>query len=234
MLRVAVAGVHGRMGRLAAQTVGAAADLEVVGGFARNADPERHIYSDFTALLHAAKPDVVVDFTTHPITVDIAHACIVHGVSPVIGSSAWTPQERDELAAVARAHLIGSMLVPNFAVGAVLLMQFAQHAARFFPSVEIVEMHRAEKLDKPSGTARALAERIGAVTHADVPIHSVRLHGVLAHHEAIFGNTGETFALRHDSLTSESFAQGILLAVRAVRSYKELVVGIDALVEAVR
>ncbi|MBC5815396.1 MAG: 4-hydroxy-tetrahydrodipicolinate reductase [Candidatus Eremiobacteraeota bacterium] len=231
MIRVAVAGARGKMGALAVDTLKAAGDVQYVGGFARSADEKEHIYTDIHRLLAQRKPEVVVDFTTHPITVDIATACVVDGVSPVVGSSAWTAAERDALATLAKKNNVGAMIVPNFAVGAVLMMRFAEQASRFFPSVEVIEKHRIEKLDKPSGTARETAARIKAVTGRDVPIHSVRLHGLLAHQEVQFGTTGESFTIRHDSLSRESFATGILFAVRAVRSQKGLTIGLDSLIE---
>jgi 4-hydroxy-tetrahydrodipicolinate reductase len=122
------------------------------------------------------------------------------------------------------------MLVPNFAIGAVLMMRFAQQAARYFPTAEIVELHREGKLDTPSGTARETAQKIrDGAGPADVPIHSVRLRGVLAHHEVLFGNTGELLTIRHDSLARESFAAGILHAVRSVRALRGLTIGLDSI-----
>ena len=231
MIRVAVAGARGNMGALAVRTLQAADDIEYVGGFARAAAEGEFVYSDIHTLLAQRKPDVLVDFTTHPVTVDIASACIVDGVSPVIGSSAWTPAEREELATLAKKNNVGAMLVPNFAIGAVLMMRFAQQAAKFFPSVEVIELHHDKKLDKPSGTAKRTAERIKVVTGKDVPIHSVRLQGLVAHQEVLFGNTGELLTIRHDSLSRESFAAGILFAVRSVRHQAGLTVGLDSLIE---
>ena len=232
MIRVAVAGAHGKMGALAVDTIVAAPDLDFVGGFARSADPSRHIYDNFEQLLTETKPDVVMDFTTHPKTVEVAQICLSRGVSPVIGSSAWTTQERAELAHRAQESAVGAMLVPNFAIGAVLMMRFSEQAAKFFPSVEVIEMHREEKKDKPSGTSRMTAERITAVSGRDVPIHSVRLRGLVAHQEVLFGNTGELLTIRHDSLSRESFAAGIVFAIRAVRERPGLTIGLDALLEA--
>ena len=231
MIKVAVAGARGKMGALAVTTLKAAHDIEYVGGFAREASPDEFIYTDISRLLRERKPDVLVDFTTHPVTVDIASACVVDGIAAVIGSSAWTAAERDELARLAEKNNVGAMLVPNFAIGAILMMRFAEQAAKLFSSVEVIEMHRIEKLDKPSGTARETAQRIKTATGKDVPIHSVRLHGLLAHQEVVLGNTGETLTIRHDSLSRESFAAGILFAVRAVRHQTGLTVGLDALIE---
>ena len=212
------------MGSLARQCLESAADIEYVGGFARG--------DDLRQLLAQAKPDVLVDFTTHPKTVDVAMTALDLGVSPVIGATGWSAQERGDLERRARERGIGAMLVPNFAIGAVLMMRFAQEAARHFPTVEIVELHHDQKRDKPSGTAALTAERITrAGGPAEVPIHSVRLRGLLAHQEVLFGNTGEILTIRHDSLSRDSFAAGILCAVRAVRSRPGLTVGLDAILE---
>jgi 4-hydroxy-tetrahydrodipicolinate reductase len=122
------------------------------------------------------------------------------------------------------------MLVPNFSIGAVLMMRFAEQAARFFPTVEIVELHHDKKLDKPSGTAKLTAEKIVAAGFPnDVPIHSVRLRGLVAHQEVLFGTDGETLTIRHDSMSRESFVPGILAAIRAVMQIEGLVIGLDSL-----
>lgn len=224
MIKVAVAGAHGRMGKLAVETLTTAADLQYAGGLVRG--------DDVAAFLDEHRPDVVVDFTTHPATVAIATACLDRGISPVIGATGWTAQEKHTLDALARERKTGAMLVPNFAVGAVLMMQFAEAAAKFFPTIEIVELHHDQKRDKPSGTAKLTAERISAVTGKGVPIHSVRLRGLMAHQEVLLGNAGEVLTIRHDSLSRESFAPGILFAVRAVRKLTGLTVGLDDLLSA--
>jgi 4-hydroxy-tetrahydrodipicolinate reductase len=221
------------MGRLACETVKSAPDLQYAGGFARTRDPEQQIDDDLGRLLLEQRPDVLVDFTTRPATQEAARLAVQHGVRAVIGSSEWNDVERNDLAALCDAAGIGALLVPNFAIGAVLMMRFAQEAARFFPSVEIVEMHREEKRDKPSGTAAATADRIRAHGGpAEVPIHSVRLRGLLSHQEVLFGNTGELLTIRHDSLSQESFSAGILFAIRNVAKVKGLHVGLDSLLEA--
>ena len=218
------------MGRLARETVKSAPDLEYAGGFARQRVPEESIEDDIERLLLEKRPDVLVDFTTRPATQEAARAAVEAGIHPVIGSSEWNDSEREELAALCERHRVGGLLVPNFAVGAVLMMRFAEEAARFFPSVEIVEMHRAEKRDKPSGTAAATARLIRrAGKSQDVPVHSVRLQGLLSHQEVLFGNTGELLTIRHDSFSSQSFAAGILLAIRGVRNLTGLQIGLEAL-----
>jgi 4-hydroxy-tetrahydrodipicolinate reductase len=135
---------------------------------------------------------------------------------------------------MARGRDLGAMIVPNFSIGAVLMMRFAQEAARYFHSVEIIEMHHDQKKDAPSGTARITAERIQEdSSHAMVPIHSVRMRGLLAHQEVLFGNTGELLTIRHDSLARESFAPGIVAAAKGVMSVKGLVVGLERMLNEV-
>lgn len=217
------------MGRLACETVKSASDLQYAGGFARTRLPEEQIDDDLGRLLVEHKPDVLVDFTTRPATQDAARVALEHGVFPVIGSSEWNDEERANLGALCDALSMGALLVPNFAIGAVLMMRFAELAAQFFPTIEIVELHRAQKRDKPSGTAAATAARIKANGGpAEVPIHSVRLQGLLSHQEVLCGSAGELLTIRHDSLSHESFAAGILFAIRHVRDLKGLHVGLDA------
>ncbi len=217
------------MGRLACETVKSASDLQYAGGLARTRVPEEQIDDDLGRLLLEQKPDVLIDFTTRPATQDAARTALQHGVFPIVGSSEWNDEERHELGALCDAVSMGALIVPNFAIGAVLMMRFAEQAARFFPTIEIVEMHRADKRDKPSGTAAATAARIKAGGGpAEVPIHSVRLQGLLAHQEVLCGSAGELLTLRHDSLSRESFAAGILFAIRNVRGLKGLHVGLDA------
>lgn len=219
------------MGRLASEMVKSAPDLQYAGGFARTAVPEEQIDDDLERLLVQRKPDVIVDFTARPATQEVARTAVEHGVHPIIGSSEWNQAERDELGALCDALGAGALLVPNFAIGAVLMMRFAQEAARFFPTVEIVELHRAEKRDKPSGTAAATAARIKAAGGpAEVPVHSVRLQGLVAHQEVLFGGSGEVLTIRHDSLSRESFAAGILFAIRNARRLQGLHVGLDGVI----
>lgn len=217
------------MGRLVSETVKNAGDIEYAGGFARVAVPEDGIDNDFERLLLRARPHVVVDFTTRPATQNVARRALSMGVQPIIGSSEWDNDEQQELRRECEQRGMGALLVPNFALGAVLMMNFAQQAAKFFPTSEIIEMHRADKRDAPSGTAAATASRIragGGPTR--VPIHSVRLVGLLSHQEVLFGNTGELLTIRHDSFSEQSFAAGILMAIRNVHAVKELQIGLDA------
>jgi 4-hydroxy-tetrahydrodipicolinate reductase len=242
-IRVGVAGALGRMGRSVCVSVMGAPDMELVGGFDRTrvgedlraavglyADAGR-IYDDLAEFYEEAKPEVVVDFTVYPITVEVAREAVARGVSPVVGATGWTEEDEKSFASVCAEHGIGAALVPNFALGAVMMMRFAEEAARYFPTCEIVELHHDRKLDKPSGTAKLTARRITAVAGRDVPVHSVRLRGLVAHQEVIFGNDGETLTIRHDSLSRDSFMAGVLLAIRGVRAKRELVVGLERFME---
>lgn len=221
------------MGRLAVETVRTSPGMHYAGGFARTADTQDEVFDDLEQLFTLRRPAVVVDFTPRPVTQHVARTALQHGVVPIVGSSEWNAEEREELGALCDALGMGAVLVPNFAIGAVLMMRFAHEAARFFPTAEIVELHRAEKRDKPSGTAAATAARITAGGGpAEVPIHSVRLQGLLAHQEVLFGGAGELLTIRHDSLSRESFAAGILFAIRNASGLKGLHVGLNAILDA--
>jgi len=236
MIRVAVAGALGRMGRVACEAIAGAGDLELVGGVGRSAGDDPvvgTIYADVASLSAAVQPDVLVDFTVHPVTVTIAGSAIEHGIAAVIGATGWTVGQRAALAQRCVDRGVPACLVPNFAIGAVLMMRFAEEAARFFPTAEIVELHHDAKRDAPSGTSKLTAERIAAAAgRADVPIHSVRLRGLVAHQEVLFGGTGEVLTIRHDSMSRESFSAGILLAVRGIQARTGLTVGLDAFLDA--
>lgn len=229
-MKIAVAGALGRMGRLTYDIVRTEPDFEYAGGFARSADADRRIYDDVDELIAAERPQILVDYTSRPTTQSLARKAVEAGISPVIGSSEWSAPQREALRALCDERGIGALLVPNFAVGAVLMMRFAEQAALLFPTIEIVELHRADKRDKPSGTAAATAERIRAAGGpAEVPIHSVRLRGLVSHQEVLCGNEGELLTLRHDSFSERSFAAGIVLALRRVRELRGLHVGLDEL-----
>ncbi len=146
----------------------------------------------------------------------------------VLGTTGLDAEARERLDAAARAAELPAFYAPNFALGAVLAMQFAEQAAQLFPHVEIVELHSQHKLDAPSGTAEATAERIRAVTGNDVPIHSVRLPGLVAHQETLLGGEGQLLTIRHDATSREAFAPGVLLAVRRVHELPPgLTVGLE-------
>lgn len=232
MIRVAVAGALGRMGRVARGALQHIPDVCYAGGFARTASLPDNIVDDFDALL-ALAPDVLLDLTTHPSTVDLSMRALRVGIRPVIGATGWTNAQRDTLASEAAKQKLGALLVPNFSIGAALMMRFSEEAAAFFPSVEIVEMHHDKKLDAPSGTARLTAERIASRSGiAHVPIHSVRLRGLAAHQEVLFGNDDEVLTIRHDALGREAYVPGMLAAIRGVMSLQGLAIGLDAVLDA--
>ena len=221
MLRVGVAGALGRLGRVACAAVEAEDDLELASTFARGADLRAFAASGL---------DVIVDCTVYPVTLDVARAALDAGVPVVIGATGWSDDELGVLRARSEESGVPAMFVPNFSFGAVLMMRFAAQAARVMPRAEIIELHHDAKRDAPSGTAKLTAQRIHEAGAPLPPIHSVRLPGLLAHQETIFGGTGETLTLRHDSLSRDSFGPGIVSAVRAVRNQTGLVIGLDAIV----
>ena len=239
-MKVVVAGALGRMGGEVCRAVDAADDLVLVGGFDRVRSgedlarvlgltkPSGKLYDDVTDLYDATTPGVVVDFTVYPVTVDVAREAVERRISPVVGATGWTDEEIVNFESMCDEYAVGAAIVPNFAIGAVLAMRFSEIAARFFPTAEIVEFHHDRKLDAPSGTAKLTAKRIAAASgRASVPIHSVRLRGLVAHQESLFGGDGETLTIRHDSLDRASFMAGVLLVVRNVRNQTKLTIGLD-------
>jgi 4-hydroxy-tetrahydrodipicolinate reductase len=222
MVRVAVAGAAGRMGKTVCQAVTDAGDMELVA----RADPA--LGTSVTEAL-AAGPDVLVDFTVPDTALRNAREAIDAGVHVVIGTTGFDVGELDEFRN-AQANLF---VAPNFAIGAVLMMQFAAEAAKHMRAAEIIELHHDGKLDRPSGTAartaRLMAEARGGEGF-EVPIHSVRLPGLVAHQEVILGDIGQTLTIRHDSVDRESFMPGVLLAVRRVGQLEDSpVVGLEHL-----
>jgi 4-hydroxy-tetrahydrodipicolinate reductase len=224
VIKVAVAGAAGRMGQTVCDAVGGSDDMELVG----RADPE--LDTTLEAVLDDQAPDVVVDFTVPDTVYGNARTCLERGVHSVIGTTGLTDVQLGELAELAAQSNANCFIAPNFAIGAVLMMEASKLIAPHMPDCEIIELHHDQKLDAPSGTAKRTAGLIAeAGGRADVPIHSVRLPGLVAHQEVIFGGLGETLTVRHDSLARESFMPGVLLAVRRVRELDGLVVGLENL-----
>lgn len=224
-MRVAVAGAMGRMGSIACDALQRSG--EYCCGLARLADPQRRIFVSLDEVL-AEEPDALLDLTTQPSSFEISLAAVERGIPTVVGASGWNEDQRDALASKAAERGVGALIVPNFSVGAMLMMRFAQEAARFFERAEIVELHHAGKKDKPSGTARETALRIERERGAAPEVHSIRLPGLLAHHEVLFGGNGELLTIRHDSFTRESFVAGMLAAVRAVVHRRGLAIGLES------
>jgi 4-hydroxy-tetrahydrodipicolinate reductase len=220
MIKVAVSGAAGRMGQAVCETVEAAADTELVG----KADPALGV-----ALADVlGEAEVVVDFTTPETALANAIACLEAGVHVVVGTTGFDLERLRQAAEASRANCF---VAPNFAIGAVLLMEVARTIAPHMPECEIVELHHDKKLDAPSGTAKRTAELISAAGgNVHEPIHSVRLPGLVAHQEVIFGGTGQTLSIRHDSIDRNSFMPGVLLATRKVGGLDErFTVGLEKL-----
>jgi 4-hydroxy-tetrahydrodipicolinate reductase len=244
MITVGVLGARGRMGTQVCRAVADADGLEV-GAQVDEGDPREPL----------AGCDVVVDFTHPGAVMDNLRWCIGAGLDTVVGTSGFgedrLAQVRDWLAGAPKARVL---VVPNFSIGAVLMMRFATEAARFFTSAEVIELHHGGKADAPSGTASRTAALIaearaaaglgtppdatvtavqgarGAVLDGGVHVHSIRLAGLVAHQEVLFGGTGEILTIRHDSLDRASFMPGVLIGIRGIASLPEgLTVGLDPL-----
>jgi len=220
LTRVAVAGAAGRMGETVCHAVSEAADMELSG----RADPR--LNSTVADVLDSA--DVLVDFTVAESAVANAREALAAGVHVVIGTTGFDPAGLSDVSGTGANVFIA----PNFAIGAVLMMQFSAHAARHMSRAEIVELHHDRKLDRPSGTAARTAAMMAqaAGNGREVPIHSVRLPGLVAHQEVILGDVGQTLTIRHDSTDRQSFMPGVLLAIRRVAALSESpVIGLENL-----
>jgi 4-hydroxy-tetrahydrodipicolinate reductase len=220
LIRVAVAGAAGRMGQTVCRAVQDADDMELTG----KADPA--LDTPVSDVLEDA--DVLVDFTVPTSAIANAREAVAAGVHTVIGTTGFDPKELDDL-----KHADANVFIaPNFAIGAVLMMQFAVQAARHMAKGEIIELHHATKVDAPSGTAARTAALMAqaAPSGETPPIHSVRLPGLVAHQEVILGDVGQTLSIRHDSTDRESFMPGVLLAIRNVGGLTDSpVVGLECL-----
>lgn len=218
------------MGSVACTAVRNADDMEYVGGLVHGeGSQETLLYDNVGTLIEEAKPDVLLDWSVCPASVEISMFALRNGVRPVIGASGWSDFDRSALQREAQQLGVGAMLVPNFSLGMTLAMRFAEQAAKLFPTAEIVELHHDTKKDKPSGTALATAARIAqSGRFGDVPIHSVRLRGLVAHEEMLFGGEGEVLTIRHDCLSREAYVAGMLAAIRHVMTLNTLAVGLDA------
>jgi len=219
MIRVAVSGAAGRMGATVCAAVEGAEDLELVA----RADPSLNL-SLADAL--ADEPDVLVDFSIPGSVIANTKQAVSAGVHVVVGTTGFDPGELEGLRGA------NVFIAPNFAIGAVLMMQFAAQATRHMKAAEIIEMHHDNKLDSPSGTAALTAQLMheAAPDKPRPPIHSVRLPGLVAHQEVILGDVGQTLTIRHDSIDRASFMPGVLLAVRRVADLpRSPVIGLEHL-----
>jgi len=263
-IRVAIAGAKGRMGREAVKMVMNEPLFTFVRGIDRvlNGDDVGEVIgigsigvtfsNSIEDVLFGDRPDVLVDLTEPTAAKRHVRLALEAGVRPVVGTSGWTKEDIAQLDELAKERKVGGVIAPNFAIGAVLMMQFAKEAAKYLPHVEIVEMHHDQKLDAPSGTAVKTAELIaesrpelkqghpeetellegarGAYTDG-FRLHSVRLPGLVAHQQVLFGGPGQTLTIRHDSINRESFMPGINLAVKKVMHLDRLVYGLEHLLD---
>jgi len=259
-IRVLVVGAAGRMGRGLGRAACAEKDMEVVGAVDRGSAGQDavslagaqgasvSIMDSLADAIAQTSPDVVVDFTVPDAVMGNARTSIKAGVATVVGTTGLTKENLEDLARLCEERKAAALVAPNFAIGAVLMMQFAAQAARHFDAAEIIELHHAGKRDAPSGTALRTAQlmastsgsKFAAVESSDgrtargqaegaIHIHSVRLPGLGAHQEVILGGLGQTLTIRHDSTSRESFMPGVLLAIRKVRGLRGLVVGLEKL-----
>jgi 4-hydroxy-tetrahydrodipicolinate reductase len=259
VVQVAVVGAAGRMGRESIRAISRQNDMEVVAaidhqcvdepvrGLVGHEGPDLAVRSKVGEALDETRPDVLLDFTHASCAPEHALSALKRRVAVVIGTSGLSTADLQVVREACAEHKTPCLLVPNFALGAVLMMRFAEEAARWLPHAEIIELHHPAKADAPSGTAmhtartvqaaRASAprdtpsaERFGGARGASIEgvrVHSIRLPGLVAHQEVLFGGHGEVLTIRHDSLDRTSFMEGVVLACREVRSLTGLVVGLD-------
>lgn len=262
--RLAIGGINGRLGKATARLLADSSDYEIAGVFGRQgasyegaelselisaAANGLKVSPNLASILEKQPLDLVFENSEAKNTVAIAKYCIEHGIRFVSGSSGISDQDVAELAELAARKKTGALLIPNFSIGAVLMMEFARQAGSYFENVELVEMHHTKKLDAPSGTAMHTVKKLaasrqqynkkeidehellkgsrGAEGAAGVRVHSLRLPGLISHQEVIFGGPGELLTVRHDSFNMDCFLQGILLSLSYVFKIDNLQVGLD-------
>lgn len=244
MIKVGVVGAKGRMGQAVVEAVKAAPDLSLVAAVDMGVPP---------TALEQAGAHVIVDFTTPDAVMRTLKSCIGNGIHCVVGTTGFDDHRLEQVREWCAAQpRVGVLIAPNFGIGAVLMMRFAQLAAPYFESAEVIELHHPDKVDAPSGTAALTARLIGQA-RAGMPaqpdatsvgldgargavvdgvrVHSVRVRGLVAHQEVVLGGVGETLTLRHDSLDRTSFMPGVLLGVRKVGQHPGLTVGLDSFLD---
>jgi len=245
-IKVAILGAKGRMGTESVKAISAADDLELVASLD---------LGDSLDLLKSSGAEVVLDFTTPDSVMKNLEYAITNGINVVVGTTGFDSKRIEEVKTLlAKNSKVGAIIAPNFGLGAVLMMQFAAKAATYFESVEIIELHHPEKADAPSGTATRTAELISDARSkakksampdktssglagargakvGDVPIHSIRLRGLVAHQEVLLGDQGETLSIRHDSIDRSGFMPGVLLAIRSVKTRSGLTFGLENLMD---
>ena len=240
-IRVLINGSKGSMGQESVKAVNEDQELDLVA--------QTDLGDNLSEKIIQAQAQVVVDFTTAAVVMENTVTIIESGAKPVIGTSGLLPEQVSNLQELCKKHNNGGVIVPNFAIGAVLMMKYAQDAAKYFPNAEVIELHHDRKADAPSGTAiktaKLLAESSISVQKKidgkeiipgargaeseDIRIHSIRLPGLVAHQEVIFGGQSQTLKIRHDSIHRDSFMPGVCLACKKVMYLKELVYGLEHL-----
>lgn len=240
-IKVMVSGAYGRMGHESVKAIQNASQFELVGMSGKD--------DDLATLIHQHKPNVIVDFSTPDSVFQNAEIMIENHVHPVIGTTGLTSEQISMLKKQCDEKKLGAIIAPNFSLGAILLMKYAKEIARYFSHVEIIELHHDGKADAPSGTAIKTAEMIAescdtvitqkpqkenipgsrGALHKKIPIHAVRLPGLMAHTEIIFGSLGETLTLRHDTINRECYMSGVLLACEKVVKLNQLIYGLESL-----
>ena len=217
MIKVIVNGAKGKMGQETVKAVKAEKDLELVA--------ELDLGDDLTKTIQEKKAEVVVDFTHPKVAMENIRTILATGAHGVIGTTGLTDENFHEIKMLCDKFKVNCLVAPNFAIGAVLMMRFAKEAVKYMPKAEIIEFHHESKVDKPSGTAI----KTGHIMGKEVPIHSVRLPGLVAHQEVIFGGIGQTLTIRHDSISRDSFMPGVIMAIRQIKDLKGLVYGLEHL-----
>lgn len=264
-----IGGFTGRMGRAAVKAILGDEQLELVGGFAGANNPHTGqdvgtlpgvglpitgilVSNEFKACLAEAKPDVYLDFTRADVAFQNVVMAFENGINPVIGTSGMTSEQFLQLGEVSKEKKLAGLVVPNFSLGAVLMMEFARQAATLFNQTEIVEMHHTGKVDAPSGTAMFTLNKMAAQNasfnpsrvhekeliegsrggkhESGIRVHSLRLPGLISHQEVLFGSEGELLSIRHDSFNTECFSKGIVLALKKVGSLSGFVIGLENLI----
>lgn len=249
MKKILIAGATGSMGRQAVQLVEKLPDCQLVAVLAPTASSSSDFKPDVKRFDNLAMVDVAadvwIDFTTPQAVYKNTEFALKHHIRPIIGTSGLTTEQTEKLQAIAQKEKLGGIIAPNFGLSGVLLMKFAQEAARYFPDAEVIEMHHADKKDAPSATAITTAKLIAANRNSEncsqtandsqargadydgIPVHSVRLPGYIAHEQVLFGGPGEALTIRQDSFSRSSFMQGVKVALDQIMNLSELVVGLD-------
>ncbi|HEY2421308.1 MAG TPA: 4-hydroxy-tetrahydrodipicolinate reductase [Neobacillus sp.] len=264
-IKIIIAGPRGRMGSEAVKLVAKTAHFDLMAVIDHKYDgmllsdlegfhsiPNVPIYTDSEKCLQNVEADVLIDLTTPEVGMYHARTALEYNVRPVVGTTGFSEDDLVELEALCREKELGCIIAPNFAIGAVLMMKFSQMAAKYFPDVEIIEMHHDQKLDAPSGSAVKTAEMISTVRESKqqghpneketvkgargaefngMRIHSVRLPGLVAHQQVLFGSNGQTLTIRHDSYTRDSFMTGVKEAVEKVMILNSFVYGLENILE---